>query len=131
MAAEEGPALGALERRVMTALWINAPAAPSDVLATLNATDGPRLAYTTITTVLVRLAGKGYVERTADGRRFVYRPLVGPDGTEAIAGRRALDRLLRRYGAANVARFAADLLPVEHELLGRLRALANEEGDQE
>lgn len=123
--SKTGSPLGPLERRVMEALWAQAPAAPGEVLATLNAADAPGLAYTTVTTILVRLTEKGYVERQADGRRFAYGPLVGPEELDQIAGRRALDRLLRRYGAGNIARFAADLRPEDEELASRLRALAD------
>lgn len=115
----------------MEALWANSPAAPGEVLAALNGTGATPLAYTTVTTILVRLAEKGYLERTAAGRRFIYRPVVRPDEVEVVAGRRALDRLLRRYGADNVARFAADLLPLEPELRERLEALADQEGHAE
>ena len=109
----------------MEALWRESPAAPGDVLAALDASGSPRLAYTTITTILVRLADKGYLERHRDGRRFLYRPLVGPEDLEVTAGRRAFDRLLRRYGPGNVARFAADLVDLDPELRERLNALAN------
>jgi predicted transcriptional regulator len=37
------------------------------------------LAYTTVTTVLVRLWGKGMLEREAAGRAFAYRPVVSRD----------------------------------------------------
>ncbi len=120
-------ALGPLERRVMEVLWAHEPAAPAEMLAYLNQGASRLLAYTTVATVLVRLADKGYVGRRADGRRFLYHSLVEPEMLDSIVGRRELDRLLRRYGADNVARFAADLMPVEHELVERLRALADEE----
>lgn len=122
-------ALGALERRVMEVLWTVGPATPGEVLARLNARAGQPLAYTTAMTVLVRLAGKGFVERQAEGRRYRYRALATPDEVDRIAGRRELRRLLTRYGATNVADFAADLVPTEQELLARLTALASEEDE--
>lgn len=122
-------ALGALERRVMEVLWTVGPATPGEVLARLNARAGQPLAYTTAMTVLVRLAGKGFVERQAEGRRYRYRALATPDEVDRIAGRRELRRLLARYGATNVADLAADLVPTEQELLARLTALASEEDE--
>lgn len=122
-------ALGALERRVMEVLWTVGPATPGEVLARLNARAGQPLAYTTAMTVLVRLAGKGFVERQAEGRRYRYRALATPDEVDRIAGRRELRRLLARYGATNVADLAADLVPTQQELLARLTALASEEDE--
>lgn len=38
------------------------------------------LAYTTVQTVLTILTQKGFVEYTTQGRAYVYRPVVAPDG---------------------------------------------------
>lgn len=45
---------------------------PAEVLAALD----PSLAYTTITTIQMRLMDKGLVERQRRGRAFVYRPIL-------------------------------------------------------
>lgn len=65
--------LGELEQKVMEVLW-HAPGPRSvrdvhDVLTTSR-----ELAYTTIMTVLDRLAKKGVVERERDGRQWLYVP---------------------------------------------------------
>ncbi len=60
----------------MNVLGLLRPGTPSsvaDVRGRLQAT-GVELAYTTVMTVLVRLHGKGMVERRKDGTRFVYLP---------------------------------------------------------
>ncbi|CAN5476519.1 BlaI/MecI/CopY family transcriptional regulator [soil metagenome] len=108
----------------MDAVWATNAPTPADVLARLNDGRAQALAYTTVMTILVRLVQKGYLDRKPDGRRFRYSARVGPDELEQVAGRRDLDRILRRYGAANVARFAADLVPDDHEVMARLRDLA-------
>ena len=82
------------------------------------------LAYTTINTILVRLNDKGYARRVAAGRHFVYEAAHEPDELANAAGRRDLERLIGRYGAPAVARFAEDLANQHPELLDRLRELA-------
>ena len=119
--------LGPLERRVMAALWSRGPQTPREVVDHLNAEAPRRLAYTTVMTVLVRLADKGYAGRRREGRQFRYDPLVAEADVADVAGRRDLDRLLSRYGVANVTRFAAELGPDGTKLVGRLQALAAEE----
>ena len=42
------------------------------------------LAYTTVMTVLVRLWNKGRLERQADGRAYVYRPLLSREEHAAL-----------------------------------------------
>jgi predicted transcriptional regulator len=117
--------LGPLERRVMEVVWVRGPATPREVAEALNTDTPVALAYTTVMTILVRLADKGFLERFRSGRGYTYRASVERDGVERVAGKRELDRLLRRYGPDTVAAFAADLLPGDHELVARLRSLAD------
>ena len=64
--------MGALEEHAMDYLWaIGSPASPADVHQAI----APELAYTTVTTVLTRLADKGRLERARHGRSFVYSPV--------------------------------------------------------
>jgi predicted transcriptional regulator len=63
--------LGELERRVMEELWGSAsPRSVRDVHAAL--TRDRDLAYTTVMTVLDRLAKKGLVNRESSGRAYLY-----------------------------------------------------------
>jgi len=115
-------ALGPLERRVMVRLWAAGPQTVGDVLDALNDASDRRLAYTTVMTILVRLHEKGLVTRDKDGRNYRYTAAVDEGSVEAQLGRRELNRLIERYGAASVAGFAAEL--GEGELADRLRKLA-------
>lgn len=65
--------LGELERSVMEELWAaRVPQSVREVHAVLS---GRRdLAYTTVMTVLDRLAKKGLVRRERDGRAYLYTP---------------------------------------------------------
>lgn len=64
------PLLGALERRVLEALWAHGEEAS---VRTLQSTF-PGAAYTTLMTTLDRLYRKGLLERRLDGRAYLYRP---------------------------------------------------------
>lgn len=77
-----------------------------------------RLAYTTVATVLVRLADKGLVQRTRRGRAFQYEPLV--QQSEHLDGR--LRRLLARSPnqAATIRNLIDALSPKEEAELLRL-----------
>ena len=63
--------LGDLERAVMDVLWDRS--GPATVREVVDGLDGRDLAYTTVMTVLDRLAGKGMVERERAGRAWSYR----------------------------------------------------------
>ena len=75
--------LGELERAVMDHLW--AAGEPLTVRQVHEALSAERdLAYTTVMTVLQRLARKNLVSQIRDDRAHQYAPVHGPD--ELIAG---------------------------------------------
>lgn len=123
----EADYLGPLERRVMQQLWEHGPQTVSDILERLNAVSERKLAYTTVMTILVRLHEKAYVSRTQTGRTYTYRAAMDEPTLAATVGRRELSRLIERYGAASLARFAEDLGTSGSSLAGRLRELAEED----
>ena len=67
------PDLTPAELRVMKALWDVGPASVADVRAELSRR-GHEVAYTTVMTLLGRLAGKGAVLVDKDREPFVYSP---------------------------------------------------------
>lgn len=69
--------LAPLELGCLQALWPLGEASVRQVHAALQPVR-PR-AYTTIMTILDRLAQKGYVERRKRGRAWVYRPLLSAE----------------------------------------------------
>jgi predicted transcriptional regulator len=82
--------LGDLERAVMDVLWDSSPAAGLTVREVAEALAERELAYTTVMTVLDRLAGKGMVEREREGRAWRYRPAAS---REAYIAQLMLDAL--------------------------------------
>src|SRR4051812_13495057 len=66
--------LGDLQLAIMRVLWAHGEATVADVHEALEPERG--LALTTIATMLVKMEKKGVVDHRAEGRRFIYRPLV-------------------------------------------------------
>jgi BlaI family transcriptional regulator, penicillinase repressor len=72
-------ARGELEARVIDVLWDTEDwMSPREVHLAVTTAQHP-LAYTTVTTILVRLWNKGMLERRLEGRAFAYRPVAGRD----------------------------------------------------
>lgn len=83
-----GRKVGELEVTVLQELWASSePMVPHELIDRLP---GRKRAYTTIMTVLKRLIDKGLVERTAQGRTFVYEAAGNHDQLTA----RAISQLL-------------------------------------
>ena len=110
--------LGALESRVMQAVWSLGRGTVREVLDTLGGRR--RLAYTTILTTLRNLERKGYLRHEVEGRSHVYIPTVQRD---AVA-RSALDDLVDRLFDGSHARLVDALIDEERlsdEELAELR----------
>lgn len=105
--------LGELERAVMDVLWDRA--APTTVREVAEALEERDLAYTTVMTVLDRLAGKDMVERERSGRAWSYRPAAS---REAFIAQLMLDALdLTGSRDAALVRFARSVSGTEAEVL--------------
>jgi predicted transcriptional regulator len=112
-----GSALGPLEAEAMAVLWqAEAPLSVREVVDRLNAGRAAPLAYTTVMTVLSRLAGKRILVREQQGRGFVYTPAVADTAEIAVRG------VLAEFGDAALARFV-DRVELDPALRARLRKL--------
>lgn len=112
--------LGSLEAQVMQVLWAaREPLTVREVLERLNRGRRPTLAYTTVMTVMARLADKQILLRELDGRGYRYEPAVGD--AAAIAVR----EVMRDFGEAAVAQFV-DEVRANPKLLRRLRRLVED-----
>lgn len=112
--------LGPLETEVMETLWAaRTPLSVREVLDRLNGRPGQARAYTTVMTVMSRLAEKGVLERTRDGKGYRYRAVV--DDAAGVAVR----EVVRDFGEAAVAQFV-DQARADPKLLRRLRKLLDE-----
>jgi predicted transcriptional regulator len=112
--------LGPLEAEVMEVLWgARAPLTVREVLDLLNRRRRPPLAYTTVMTVMARLAEKDILRRELDGRGYRYEPAV------ADAAAIAVREVMRDYGEEAVAQFV-DEARADPKLLRRLRRLVED-----
>jgi len=79
------------EHAVMEVLWRTAPLTATEVSEALA--DQREWTLQTVKTLLSRLVTKGVVAHEADGRRYLYRPLVERDSYVAGESQRLVDRL--------------------------------------
>jgi predicted transcriptional regulator len=118
--ARDDTGLGPLEREVMERLW--AAGGPMNVRQVLDAINERRerpLAYTTVMTVMSRLADKGALKRQAAGRGYVYEATSSGPAALAVRG------VLEDFGDAAVAQFVEEAR-ADPELLRRLQRLLDE-----
>lgn len=111
---------GPLESEVMDAIWrAGEPVAVREVVDELNKRRAKPLAYTTVMTVMSRLADKEVLARRKVGRGYVYEANA-PDAAGI-----AVKDVLRNYGDAAVAHFV-DEAQTDPALLQRLRRLLSD-----
>lgn len=108
------------ELDIMAVLWTEAPLSAVAIAARVPA----RRAWspTTIKTMLSRLVDKGALSSEAQGRRFLYRPLIERERIAGAQARRLVDRLFGGRVSPLVAHLAErrDLAPEDLAALERL-----------
>src|SRR5258708_39028936 len=102
-----------LELRIMIVLWTLGPSNVQTVQDNLS--NPPRLAYTTVQTMLNVLHRKGRVKRVLRGRAYEYEPLLSRDR----AGRHAVRDIIDRLFGGSVE--ALLMILVDSKELGRQR----------
>jgi BlaI family transcriptional regulator, penicillinase repressor len=119
MPKERGIRLGDLQLRIMRVLWDSGATTVSEVQQRLGR---PRLAYTTIATMLRKMEERGLVDHIEEGRKFLYRPMVSMDEvTRSMAG-----DLVDRLFDGSLAEAVSHLLEsreISREELDRLEQL--------
>jgi predicted transcriptional regulator len=114
--------LGELERAVMDVLWDHGePMVVRDVVRALSERD---LAYTTLMTVLNRLANKDFVRRELDGRAWRYAPRASREEYVTQLMLEALSFTGNREAA--LAHFAHSVTVPEAEVLSQALADAGD-----
>ncbi|WP_322768913.1 BlaI/MecI/CopY family transcriptional regulator [Frankia sp. Cr1] len=110
-------ARGALESEVLAVLWATGgPVTPAAIQQSL----GGDLAYTTVTTILARLAEKGLADRVPAGRGYAWRAVAA---REELAARQMKALLTRgETPTAVLQRFVEQLSPAEGAVLRSLLA---------
>jgi predicted transcriptional regulator len=110
-----------LESEIMDAIWdASRPVSVREIVDTLNERRPEPLAYTTVMTVMNRLAAKNVLTRQGERRSYVY------EATAADAAGIAVRDVIRTYGDAAVAHFV-DEARADPGVLRRLRGLLAED----
>ena len=120
--------LGDLQLAIMRVLWNRGQATVAEVHETIEPERG--LALTTIATMLTKMEKKGVVDHHAEGRRFIYRPLV----SESQVRRSMVADLTSQLFRGDVTALVNHLLS-EHEIddreLTQLRELISARAQEE
>lgn len=114
-----------LEREVMEQVWADGPATGRAIVDGVNRKGSRPRAYTTVLTVLGRLAEKGFVVRERVGRGDVYRSTVGRETWIRRRSSVDVDDLLDSYGDIALAHFAAHLDGLDDDRREMLRRLVD------
>jgi predicted transcriptional regulator len=116
-----GAGFGPLEAEVMEVVWAaTGPVSVRDVAERLNDGRAEPLAYTTVMTVMSRLAQKQVLQRRREGRSYLYEP------SAADAAGLAVKSVIRTYGDEAVAHFVEEAR-ADPQVLRRLQRLLGEQ----
>lgn len=92
------------EHAVMEVLWDEAPLTAAAVSA--RAPASRQWSAQTVKTLLSRLVGKGVAAAEAEGRRFLYRPMIAREDYVGQESQRMIDRLFAGRVSPLVAQLA-------------------------
>jgi predicted transcriptional regulator len=113
--------LGPLEAEVMKILWkAGQPMTVRALLERINRRRDPRLAYTTVMTVMSRLVDKQVLARKREGRGYVYEAAVSDQAELAVRN------VMREFGDSALAHFV-DEARADPKTLARLQRLLSDE----
>jgi predicted transcriptional regulator len=119
--ASGGGGFGPLESEVMNAVWAaESPVSVRAIVDALNTGRAEPLAYTTVMTVMNRLADKQVLARSPAGRSFVYEA-TAPDPAGI-----AVKNVIRTYGDEAMAHFV-DEARADPEVWRRMQRMMSEE----
>ncbi len=114
--------LGDLQAAIMRHMWTRHAATVRDLLGLLHK-EGRTPAYTTVMTVMSRLATKGLLSRELSGKTHIYRATGSElDFLRSVAASR-VQSLVDEFGDLAMAHFVAEvdvLSPERHRQLARL-----------
>ena len=120
----ELPALHELESEVMDVVWdLPAPMTIRAVMDEVNARSGRERAYTTVMTIMRRLAAKGVLARERAGKAHLYRATCSRREYADTRAGTQVGALVAEYGDVALAHFAAAMAkldPARREQLARL-----------
>jgi predicted transcriptional regulator len=117
--------LGELQAEIMEIAWARDRVAVRDVLTVLHIKR--TIAYTTVMTVMTRLAEQGILSRERVGKADYYRPACTREQLRARISGNIVNSLVADFGDVALSQFLDVLGRVDAESLARLVALAQGE----
>jgi predicted transcriptional regulator len=118
------PLLHELETEVMEELWSRGEGNVREVLEALNAREEMQRAYTTILTVMQRLAAKDMLRRERRGRYDVYVPALSREAYAEARAEAGVGALVSEYGDVALAHFARHMSGLDPRRREQIRRLA-------
>jgi predicted transcriptional regulator len=118
------PPLHELEAEVMEELWTRGEANVREVLDAINAREEMQRAYTTILTVMQRLAAKDMLRRERRGRLDVYVPALSREAYAEARAEAGVGALVSEYGDVALAHFARHMSGLDPKRREQIRRLA-------
>lgn len=125
--SSEPPALHDLEALVMEMMWRLEEAPVRTVLEELNAAGGKQRAYTTIMTIMVRLADKGLLQRRREGKTDVYMPALTRQDYRIRRAEAEVNALVQEYGEVALVSFAREMNQLDDSQRRKLQRLARKD----
>lgn len=105
----------------MAIVWRSGrPLSVRDVATQLKGSDR---AYTTVMTIMGRLAEKDILRRRQVGKAYVYEARFSEQAMLSRSARRSVRKLVNDFGEVALAHFAEELERAKPETLARLRKL--------
>ena len=120
--------LGELELAIMQVAWARPSVTVRDVVTALKKR---RPAYTTIMTVMSRLAQKGLLTQVKEGKAHVYQAALTREAFEAQAAGAVVHSLIADFGEVALVQIVKELSEADPDQLARLAELARAAQDGE
>ena len=108
----------------MEEVWRQGEANVKQVMEALNRKAKPPRAYTTYMTVMRRLADKGLLDRTRNGRADSYEPRLTRDEYQERRAQAEVRELVDEFGDVALAHFARSLSTLDPARRRQLQKLA-------
>ncbi len=117
--------LGDLETAVMELCWQRDEVTVRDIWSALQPTRA--LAYTTVMTIMQRLATKGILSARKQGKTYYYQATAQPDELIAQRAQAAVRDVLSNFGEVAITQFLKELDGLDPQRLAALRGLTSME----
>jgi predicted transcriptional regulator len=118
------PRLHDLEAEVMQAMWRVDEAPVRAVMEALNARSDKERKYTTIMTIMARLARKGLLTRRRQGKTDIYAAALTREQYLEARARAEVGALVEEYGDVALVHFARQMNGLDPKRREQLRRLA-------